>query len=290
MIVAVGNERLGRSSARSSASRDADGRPAVRDQRAAHRPSRELVPLLEEILTTRDAAEWVEEFVDAGIPAGPINFPDETLTDEHVLARRMIVELEHPLIGIVKSIAVPIRFEENGRPTGGTRRASASTTRRSAALADHVVTRYRSQTLWRYARKLVAELRMAQTVLDRRAQVADLAAAVVADARERQHVHRLVGEQARDAVRELDLAAGAALRALELREDRRRQDVAADDREVRRRVLPASASRRCASTRCAPRLLGLHGDDAVAAGLLVRHGLDAEHARAVLLEVLGSSA
>ncbi len=50
----------------------------------------------------------------AGVPAGPINFPDETLTDEHVIARRMIVELEHPLIGIVKSIAVPIRFAANG--------------------------------------------------------------------------------------------------------------------------------------------------------------------------------
>ena len=48
------------------------------------------------------------------MPAGPINFPDETLTDEHVLARRMIVELEHPLIGVVKSIALPMRFESNG--------------------------------------------------------------------------------------------------------------------------------------------------------------------------------
>jgi formyl-CoA transferase len=52
--------------------------------------------------------------VEAGIPAGPINFPDETLNDEHVLARRMIVELEHPLIGVVRSIATPIRFEANG--------------------------------------------------------------------------------------------------------------------------------------------------------------------------------
>jgi formyl-CoA transferase len=65
-------------------------------------------------LRTRDAADWVEAFVGAGIPAGPINFPDETLTDEHIVARRMIVELEHPLIGAVKSIALPIRFAENG--------------------------------------------------------------------------------------------------------------------------------------------------------------------------------
>jgi formyl-CoA transferase len=74
----------------------------------------ELIAQLEQILARRTAAEWVEELVDAGVPAGPINFPDETLTDAHVLARRMIVELEHPLIGVVRSIAAPMRFESNG--------------------------------------------------------------------------------------------------------------------------------------------------------------------------------
>jgi formyl-CoA transferase len=73
-----------------------------------------LIALLEEKLATRDAADWVDALVEAGIPAGPINFPDETLTDEHVLARRMVVELEHPLIGIVRSIATPIHFAANG--------------------------------------------------------------------------------------------------------------------------------------------------------------------------------
>ncbi len=115
MIVAVGNERLWAKFCKILGVEKtlmADARFATNAQRTVHRL--ELVPLLEEILTTRDAADWVEAFVDAGIPAGPINFPDETLTDEHIVARRMIVELEHPLIGLVKSIAVPIRFAENG--------------------------------------------------------------------------------------------------------------------------------------------------------------------------------
>jgi len=55
-----------------------------------------------------------QRLVAAGVPAGPINFPDETLTDAQVLARRMIVELEHPLIGAVKSIALPVRFASDG--------------------------------------------------------------------------------------------------------------------------------------------------------------------------------
>jgi formyl-CoA transferase len=115
IIVAVGNERLWAKFCKILGVAEtlmADPRFATNAQRTVHRL--ELVPLLEAILGTRDAAEWVQLFVDAGIPAGPINFPDETLTDEHIVARRMIVELEHPLIGVVKSIATPIRFAENG--------------------------------------------------------------------------------------------------------------------------------------------------------------------------------
>jgi formyl-CoA transferase len=115
MIVAVGNERLWARFCKILGvehSLMVDARFATNAQRNAHR--KELIESLEEILRHRPAADWVEELVAAGVPAGPINFPDETLTDEHVVARRMIVELEHPLIGIVKSIAAPIRFAANG--------------------------------------------------------------------------------------------------------------------------------------------------------------------------------
>ena len=115
MIIAVGNERLWAKFCKILGAEKTllgDPRFATNADRNVHR--RELIDLVEQIMQQRPAAEWVDALVEAGVPAGPINFPDETLTDEHVLARRMIVELEHPLIGIVKSIAVPIRFAENG--------------------------------------------------------------------------------------------------------------------------------------------------------------------------------
>ena len=74
----------------------------------------ELIELLESKLITKDAADWVEVFVKNSIPAGPINYPEDTLTDEHIIARDMIVELEHPLLGIVRSIGNPIHLSENG--------------------------------------------------------------------------------------------------------------------------------------------------------------------------------
>lgn len=114
MIIAVGNERLWAKFCKvlGVARLMVDPRFASNAQRNIHRA--ELIAQIETILQGRTAAEWVDDLVAAGIPAGPINFPDETLNDEQVIARRMIVELEHPLIGLVRSIAVPIRFAANG--------------------------------------------------------------------------------------------------------------------------------------------------------------------------------
>jgi crotonobetainyl-CoA:carnitine CoA-transferase CaiB-like acyl-CoA transferase len=115
MIIAVGNERLWqRFCAIVGVDQTLmnDPRFATNADRNQHRE--ELIALLEEILTTRDAEHWIEDLVAAGIPAGPINFPDQTLNDPHIVARGMIVELEHPLTGLVRSIGVPIHFSATG--------------------------------------------------------------------------------------------------------------------------------------------------------------------------------
>ncbi len=115
IIVAVGNERLWAKFCQILGAESTlltDPRFATNAQRTVNREV--LIPLLEDLLRAHDAEQWVAAFVEAGIPAGPINFPDETLTDPQTIARRMIVELEHPLIGVVKSLAVPIRFAANG--------------------------------------------------------------------------------------------------------------------------------------------------------------------------------
>ena len=39
-----------------------------------------------------------------------INYVDEVFQDPQILARRAVVELEHPAIGIVRSIANPVHY------------------------------------------------------------------------------------------------------------------------------------------------------------------------------------
>jgi len=46
----------------------------------------------------------------ADIPCGPINQVDEILNDPHVKARGMIVELEHPVAGLVRSLGNPVKL------------------------------------------------------------------------------------------------------------------------------------------------------------------------------------
>lgn len=90
----------------------------MRDPRFATNKDRienreELIPLLEEIMQSRNSDYWLERFTEADIPCGPINFVDETLGDPQLAARGMIVELEHPLIGVVRSLGNPIHLSQS---------------------------------------------------------------------------------------------------------------------------------------------------------------------------------
>ncbi len=58
-----------------------DPRFATNDARVAHRD--ELKALLESRLRTRGKREWTQRFVDAGLPAGPINTLDEEFDLSH---------------------------------------------------------------------------------------------------------------------------------------------------------------------------------------------------------------
>ena len=46
------------------------------------------------------------------MPGGPVLTYDEALEDPHVQARGMIVDLDHPIIGPMRTIAPPTRFSD----------------------------------------------------------------------------------------------------------------------------------------------------------------------------------
>ncbi|WP_293781115.1 CaiB/BaiF CoA-transferase family protein [uncultured Aeromicrobium sp.] len=66
---------------------------------------------IEAITVTQSTDTWVDYLDRAGVPGGPVLTYDETLQNEHVLAREMIVDLEHPIIGPMRTIGTPTKFE-----------------------------------------------------------------------------------------------------------------------------------------------------------------------------------
>jgi len=87
----------------------------ARDERFAREASRvqhreTLVPMLNEILGTRTADEWLKRFEAAGVPAGRIRTVAEVCESDHLEARGMIVTLPHPKAGPIRVLGVPVRL------------------------------------------------------------------------------------------------------------------------------------------------------------------------------------
>jgi crotonobetainyl-CoA:carnitine CoA-transferase CaiB-like acyl-CoA transferase len=76
--------------------------------RVEHRET--LVALLNEILSTRSADEWLKRLEAAGVPAGRIKTVAEVCESEHLKARDMIVTLPHPAAGPVTMMGIPIKL------------------------------------------------------------------------------------------------------------------------------------------------------------------------------------
>jgi crotonobetainyl-CoA:carnitine CoA-transferase CaiB-like acyl-CoA transferase len=110
IIVAVGNENqfarmcevIGRSELAS------DARFATNASRVNNRD--ELIAILQGIFAARTMRDWLESLERAGVPCGPINTVADVFADPQVQARGLKLDLPHPSIGLVPSVANPIKY------------------------------------------------------------------------------------------------------------------------------------------------------------------------------------
>jgi crotonobetainyl-CoA:carnitine CoA-transferase CaiB-like acyl-CoA transferase len=112
LMVAVGNDALWRRFAPSIGLDD-----LVDDDRFATNPDRvrnraELLPLLEQALAARSAADWTDLLTTAGVPVGPILTVPETVSHPQVLARDMVVDLPHPTQGTIRTLGSPLTLSD----------------------------------------------------------------------------------------------------------------------------------------------------------------------------------
>ena len=72
----------------------------------------ELISLLQEGFDSEPREAWLAKLAQAAIPVAPINTVPEALRDEQALARGLIVQMEHPALREVRSIANPVKFSD----------------------------------------------------------------------------------------------------------------------------------------------------------------------------------
>lgn len=89
----------------------------------------ELKPVLDTAFAAKTSADWLAALERAGVPNGPINSVDQVIRDPQVLAREMIVSVQHPVAGKVTMPGIPVKLSD----TPGSIRMAAPTLGQSTA-------------------------------------------------------------------------------------------------------------------------------------------------------------
>ena len=88
----------------------ADARFDTNSKRVEHNDA--LVALIQTKLGVQSNTYWLSKFDTAGIPAGPVLHHDEVFSDPQILAREMVVNVNHPNAGAHKTLGTPIKLSE----------------------------------------------------------------------------------------------------------------------------------------------------------------------------------
>jgi formyl-CoA transferase len=71
-----------------------------------------LLPLVADLIAQKTCEEWMDLFVGASIPCGPVNNMQRLFNDPQILHRGMIAEVPHPTIGTLRLGGIPIKYSE----------------------------------------------------------------------------------------------------------------------------------------------------------------------------------
>jgi formyl-CoA transferase len=108
--------------------------PVFADNPSRVRHRTELADRIEAITTTQPCAHWLALFDANDIPCGPINDYAEVFADPQVRARNMVVEVEHPTLGHIRSLGSAIKM--SATPPDAGRRAPLLGEHTDAVLAQ----------------------------------------------------------------------------------------------------------------------------------------------------------
>jgi len=90
-----------------------------KEERFSTNPNRlqnraELIPMLEPVIAAKTSEYWLEQLEANNVSCGPINTLDQVFSNEHVKAREMLVNMDHPTAGPAQApvIRSPMRLSK----------------------------------------------------------------------------------------------------------------------------------------------------------------------------------
>ncbi|MEW6186699.1 MAG: CaiB/BaiF CoA-transferase family protein [Thermodesulfobacteriota bacterium] len=72
----------------------------------------EVRAAVKKILSEKTRDEWVKILTEADTAIAPVLEPQEVLFNPHILARTLVMEVDHPIMGKVKQMGFPIKLSE----------------------------------------------------------------------------------------------------------------------------------------------------------------------------------
>ena len=87
-----------------------DRRPGFANDTLRVRNRAALIERIEAMTTAEPRDRWLARFEEARIPCGPINDYAETFADPQVVARGMVVDVDHPTLGRLRTLGSPIKM------------------------------------------------------------------------------------------------------------------------------------------------------------------------------------
>ena len=84
------------------------GHDATNRQRVTHYD--ELRPNVADRLRGRTRQDWIDRLTAAGVPCGSVRDVRELFADPQLLAREMIARVDHPTIGALTALGIPVKL------------------------------------------------------------------------------------------------------------------------------------------------------------------------------------
>ena len=92
--------------------------------RLTHR--QELIALLKDVLRTKTTDEWLA-LLRGHVPCAPVYEVEQALQDEQVLAREMVITVDHPRFGPLRQVGCPVKIDDVRPRYGPASRLGADT-------------------------------------------------------------------------------------------------------------------------------------------------------------------